>query len=69
MTGIKQLLQTLRIRMMYLIALLLILLIPLIFISFGSDIIVNIAKKIPLKEGKFSNTRGQLSIERTSGQR
>jgi hypothetical protein len=69
MPEIKPLLRTLRTRLMYLVALLLILLIPLIFISFGSGIITNLAKKIPLREGNFSSTNGQLRVERTPGQR
>jgi len=68
MTGIKPFLRALRARLMYVIALLLILLIPLIFISFGSGLITKVAKKIPLKEGNFSGTGGVLHVDRAPGQ-
>ena len=69
MKGIRSLLQALRVRVMYLIALLLILLVPLIFISFGSGLITKVAKKIPLREGNFSGAGSVLDVDRAPGQR
>jgi len=63
MTNINSLLVWLRIKLMYLVALLLILLIPLIFFSFGSGLLEKVAKKIPLREGNFTNG-GQLNTSR-----
>ena len=63
MAETKTFLRALRERLMYLIAVLLILLIPLIFFSFGSGLIEKVAKKIPLREGNFSGAGGVLKAE------
>lgn len=53
-----------RITVMYLIAILLIILVPLIFISFGSGIIEKFGKKIPIKEGTFDPETGGLILDK-----
>jgi hypothetical protein len=69
MADAKTFLRALRERLMYLVAVLLILLIPLLFISFGSGLIEKVAKKIPLREGNFSGAGGVLKAERPSAPR
>jgi hypothetical protein len=48
---------------MYLIAVLLVLLVPLMFFAFGSGIVEKIGRKIPIREGTFSAT-GELQLDR-----
>jgi hypothetical protein len=52
-----------RIRLMYLIAVLLVLLVPLMFFAFGSGLVEKIGRKIPIREGTF-NATGELQIDR-----
>ncbi len=54
-----------RIAVMYLVAILLIILIPLIFISFGSGIIEKVGRKIPIKEGTFDPETGGLILDKS----
>ena len=54
-----------RITVMYLIAILLIFLVPLIFISFGSGIVEKLGKKIPIKEGTFDPETGGLILDKS----
>ena len=55
-----------RITVMYLVAILLIILVPLIFISFGSGIIEKFGKKIPIKEGTFDPETGGLILDKSA---
>lgn len=54
-----------RIAVMYLVAILLIFLIPLIFIGFGSGIIEKVGRKIPIKEGTFDPETGGLILDKS----
>ncbi|TKJ28616.1 hypothetical protein CEE39_09960 [bacterium (candidate division B38) B3_B38] len=54
-----------RITVMYLVAILLIILVPLIFISFGSGIVQKLGKKIPIKEGTFDPETGGLILDKS----
>jgi len=63
MNTIRKFFVAARIKLMYLIAVLLVLLVPLMFFAFGSGIVKKIGRKIPIREGKFSAT-GELQLDR-----
>jgi hypothetical protein len=52
-----------RIRVMYLVAILLLLLVPVMFFAFGTGLVERIGRKIPIREGTF-DASGGLQIER-----
>ena len=60
MADIKKISTKIRITVMYIIAIILIILVPLIFISFGSGMIEKFGKKIPIKEGTFDPESGKF---------
>lgn len=66
MSRLKIFLAKSRTKLMYLIALLLIVLIPLLFFAFGSGLTEKLGKKIPIKEGTFDLKTGSLKLIRPS---
>ena len=66
MANKKKISTKIRITVMYFIAILLIMLVPLIFISFGSGIIEKFGKKIPIKEGTFDSESGKLKLKNST---
>ena len=54
----------LRVVVMYIVAVALLFLVPLIFMSLGSSLVEKIGRKIPIKEGTFNSNTGDLSISR-----
>jgi hypothetical protein len=68
MANVRKILVAARVRIMYLVGVLLVLLVPLLFVAFGSGIVEKVGKKIPLHEGKFGAT-GELQLDRSSSRR
>jgi len=68
MANIRKILVAARIRIMYLVGILLVLLVPLLFVAFGSGLVEKAGKKIPLREGKFGAT-GELQLDRPAPRR
>ena len=66
MSRLKIFLTKTRTKLMYLIALLLIVLIPLLFFAFGSGLTEKLGRKIPIKEGTFDSKTGSLKLTRPS---
>jgi hypothetical protein len=64
MANIRAFLVTARIRLIYFIAVLLVLLVPILFFAFGSGLVEKVGRKIPLREGRFSAT-GELQLDRS----
>lgn len=62
MANLKNIAIKIRIKIMYIVAVFLLILIPLLFFSFSSGLIEKIAKKIPLKEGTFDSKSGELKL-------
>lgn len=54
----------LRVVIMYIVAVALLFLVPLTFMSLGSGLVEKIGRKIPIKEGTFSSNTGDLSTSR-----
>lgn len=54
----------LRVVVMYIVAVALLFLVPLTFMSLGSSLVEKIGRKIPIKEGTFSSNTGDLSTSR-----
>jgi hypothetical protein len=66
MPRLKNILKKAKTKLMYLVALLLIVLIPLLFFSFGSGLTKKLGKKIPIKEGTFDSKTGSLKLTKPS---
>jgi PDZ domain-containing secreted protein len=66
MSRFKNILTKTKVKLMYLVALLLIVLIPLLFFSLGSGLTEKLGKKIPIKEGTFDSKTGSLKVTKPS---
>jgi hypothetical protein len=49
---------------MYIWAVILVILIPVIFFSFGSGFVEKVGKKIPIREGTFNSHDGSLQVSK-----
>jgi hypothetical protein len=47
---------------MYIWAVILVLLVPVIFFSFGSGLVEKVGRKIPIREGTFNSQDGSLQL-------
>lgn len=61
-TPVNSKLARLRISLMYIWAVILVLLIPMIFFSFGSGLLEKVGKKIPIREGTFNSQDGSFQL-------
>jgi len=66
MLRLKNILTKAKVKLMYLVAVLLIVLIPLLFFGFGSGLTEKLGKKIPIKEGTFDSKTGSLKLTKPS---
>ncbi len=64
MTRLNDLLKKARVKLMYLVAVLLVVLVPLFFFAFSSGLTQKLGKKIPIKEGTFDSKTGSLKLTR-----
>ncbi len=62
MTRLNDILRKARVKLMYLVAVLLLLLIPVLFFAFSSGLTEKLGKKIPIREGTFDSKTGSLKL-------